>query len=371
VAAISEALAVLDDGDSILRTRLLIALAVALYFRAGEADRSRTLAREAVAMARRLGDPGLLAASLVELLVMLDDAPDQGEQLSAAAELCALDLDAVPREVASAARFRIARVSLASGDASTLAVDIDELGRRARAARHIDEQLWATWASATVAFLRDRLDDAERLATEAFQLHRQLGIWGAEETFALHMLLIWREQQRIPEIAPLVEPLLSQWVHPNTGKMRALIALELGDIDEIAGFLGTDPLPRLRDFTWLADACLTAELAAAAELPCRSELYDMLLPFEQRVCTMDGTFVCLGAVGYYLGVLAASLGRPDRAVRHLDGAVTLNERIGAVPWARRARARRHRCSPEAELGRDLRPVDEPQHEPTARAGPLA
>ena len=92
----------------------------------------------------------------------------------------------------------------------------------------------------------------------------------------------------------------------------------------------------LRDFTWLVDMCVTAELAAAARLPCRQELYEELLPFRVRVVTMDATFICMGAASYHLGMLAASLGRHDDARGHLEHAVALNEAIGAIPWSRRA-----------------------------------
>jgi DNA-binding SARP family transcriptional activator len=338
VSAISDALARLDERDSPLRARLLTGLAMALYYREGERDRGLALVRDGVAMARRVGDAGLLATSLVELLVMLDAVANQTEQLAAAAELLGLPTAELQPEAASAAATRIARVALASGDASTLGRDLDEFARRAEAARHPDQLLWANWARATKAFLDDRLGDAERLAGDAFALHQQLGIWGAHETYALHMVLIWREQNRLAEFDPLVEPLLAQSVHPSAKKLRGIFALARGSTDDLPGLLGADPVPRSRDFTWLADMCITAELAAAAAMPCVSELYETLLPFEGRVVTMDATFICLGAVDHYLGLLADTLELKNRAAGHFEHAVTLNDRIGAIPWSRRARA---------------------------------
>ena len=342
LSALSDVLARLDDRDSALRSRLLAGLAVALYYREGERERSLGLARHAVDMARRVGDTAMLATSLVELLVMLDAVPDQAEQLAAAAELRRLPVSGLHHEAASAAVTRAARVALASGDASTLDRDIADFARRAAFARHPDQQLWSTWAQAGVAFLRDRLDDAERLAGEAFALHQKLGIWGAHETYALHMVLIWREQNRLRAVEPLVEPLLAQSIHPSARKMLAIFAMERGAVGEIARLLAPDPVPRSRDFTWLSDMCVTAEMAAAAGLTCCTELYETLLAFDGRVVTMDGTFVCLGAVAHYLGLLARSLGRPERAVQHFDDAIALNDRIGAVPWSRRSRAARSR-----------------------------
>lgn len=339
VRAITDALQRFDDGDSVFRAQLLTGLAMAIYYRDGERERCQSLAREAVGMARRLGDTALLATSLVEFVMMLDATPDPTEQLGAASELAALETSVLPRETASAVPMRLARLALAHGHASTLERDIDAAARRAVATRHPDEQLWTKWAQTTIAFLQDRLDDAERLAGEAFSLHERLGVWGAHESYATHMVFIWREQGRLTEVAPAIEPLLARSIHPSASKLRGIFAIERGAAHEIEALLAPDPIPRSRDFTWLTDACLTAELAAAADLPCRAELYDLLQPFGDRVVTMEASFLCLGAVAYYLGQLAASLGRSDDAHVQFERAVAINDAIGARPWSRRARAR--------------------------------
>jgi hypothetical protein len=289
---------------------MLSALAVALYYREGDRERYPSLAREAVELARLSSDQSLLAAVLVELMVMLDAVPDDGEQDAAAAELeTLLDLD-LPRETTTTVLGRLCRFKLATADGAGFERHLREFSRRFGSAHHPGDRLWVLWAEASAAFLQDRFADAERLANEAFHLHQQLGIWGAHETYALHMVLIWREQGRLQEVAPIVEPLLAASVHPSAAKLRGLFALDRDAPSEIVGLLAIDPGPRSRDFTWLADVCVTAELAAAAGLPCREELYQMLLPFADRIVTMDATFICLGAASYYLGLLAAS--RPPR-----------------------------------------------------------
>jgi hypothetical protein len=269
---------------------------------------------------------------------MLDAEPDQTEQLAIAADVATMTGTELSQESRFAATARIARVALARGDAQTFYRDVEEFTGRAIAARQPDLMLWSTWARTSVAFLQDRLDEAEHLAGEAFAFHQRLGIWGAQETYATHLVLIWREQGRLAAMAPLVEPLLAQFVHPSAAKLRGMFVMDRGSLHEIAALLGPDPVPRSRDFTWLAESCVTAELAAAARLPCRTELYDLLLPFDGRVVTMDATFLCLGAVAHYLGLLAASLDRLDAARQHLQDAVHLNEGIQAAPWTRRSRA---------------------------------
>ena len=198
-------------------------------------------------------------------------------------------------------------------------------------------QLWITWARTAVAFLAGRMDEAEERAGSAFELHHELGIWGGPETYGLHMTLVWREQDRLGEVAPIVEPLLEQSQHPGAQKLRALFALDRGDIDQVDALLGADPVPTARDFTWLSELCVTAELCAAAGLDCAERLYDVLAPLAGRVATMDGTYVCLGATSHYLGLLAGALGRHDEAVAHLEAALVMHDRIGAVPWSVRTR----------------------------------
>jgi hypothetical protein len=188
-----------------------------------------------------------------------------------------------------------------------------------------------------MAFVRGRMAEAERLADAAFALHQRVGIWGAPETYVLHMTFVWREQDRIAEVSPMVEPLLRGAQYPGARKLLAFFALERGAIDEIAALLGPQPMPPMHDFIWLLDMCTTAELCAAARLDCIDDVYRALLPFEGVVATMDGTFSCLGAVSHYLGLLADAAGRRGDAVRHLEAAVELNDRIGAVPWSVRSR----------------------------------
>jgi hypothetical protein len=150
------------------------------------------------------------------------------------------------------------------------------------------------------------------------------------------MISIWREQAKLSEMAPVVEPMLAAAIHPGARRLRAMFAQARGDLGAVAEILGADPVPRVQDFTWLCDACVTAELAADAHLPCASELLDMLRPYADRVATMDGTYFCLGAVSYYLGLLAAETGHPDAVAFHEQG-LALNDQVGGVVWSVRSR----------------------------------
>jgi hypothetical protein len=45
----------------------------------------------------------------------------------------------------------------------------------------------------------------------------------------------------------------------------------------------------------------------------------------------------MGAVSYYLGLLADTMSRHADAIAHLEHAVALNDQVGAVPWSARSR----------------------------------
>lgn len=339
VRAIERALDSTSEDDHRSRARLLTGLAVAIYYDEAARDRSRRLARQAVATARSAADPSVLAHALVELIMMLDGEADLAEERAVAEELrSVIDTDAtIGVEVAAPARMRLTRLRFMSGDGADLDREVAQATQRAIDARHEVIRLWATWAETGVAVLRGRLSDAEQLAGQAFELHHRLGLWGAEETYALHMVQVWREQDRLAEIGPLVRVPMEASDHPGARKLWGVFLLDAGDLDGVAQLLGDDPVPRPRDWTWLAEVCVTAELAAAVGAPACAELYAILDRLDPRIVVMDGTWACFGATPHYLGLLAVALGRPQDAIAHLDEAVRLQDRAGAVLWSTRSR----------------------------------
>jgi hypothetical protein len=61
---------------------------------------------------------------------------------------------------------------------------------------------------------------------------------------------------------------------------------------------------------------------------------DLLQPYAGRIATEAVS--CWGAVDRYLGLAAQTLGDIESAIAHLEDAITINERIGAVAWKARS-----------------------------------
>jgi tetratricopeptide (TPR) repeat protein len=76
----------------------------------------------------------------------------------------------------------------------------------------------------------------------------------------------------------------------------------------------------------LAETCILLEDRAAADV-----LYRLLLPYA-TLNAVDVAEGFAGSVSRYLGLLASAMSRGNEAARHLDDALSMNERMGARPW---------------------------------------
>src|SRR5262249_46728495 len=78
---------------------------------------------------------------------------------------------------------------------------------------------------------------------------------------------------------------------------------------------------------------LVAETCAVLDDRARAAvLYDLLAPFADQYLVAGPGAACFGAAARVTGLLAATLERWDDALAHLDAAVRLNERMGALAW---------------------------------------
>src|SRR5262245_5838390 len=90
VAVLTEALQAQPDGDSRARAALLGRLSLALAFTGAAPEQREALSAEAVAMARRLGDPAVLAAALAARCDAISGPDHVAERRAAAAEIIEL-----------------------------------------------------------------------------------------------------------------------------------------------------------------------------------------------------------------------------------------------------------------------------------------
>lgn len=317
LSALHDALAQLPEGDSELRCRVLLALAM-------EADDTDALERraepvaQALAMARRVDDPGLrmsagqigfiaqwVPSTAVVRLAMVTEATrlarsvgdERAYVVSATLRTAALsELGLVDEmwEQLAAARTEAARLRIRYGDLVLTGLETSWLamaGRFDECRRNLDR----------LAGIGEDLD------------HEDVELVIAAATVAVRY---WRPE---PDAIPLLEGFVEMGV--PFGASIAVHLCRTGQREAALRYLAEHPVEpgpegQLAPLTWshaaeLASYVDDTELAEAS--------YRLLLPLAGRPVSA-GSGIALGPVDAYLAMAAATVGRTDDAAHHLDAA---------------------------------------------------
>ena len=335
VELLEEASTALGEERSELRVGLLGGLARALDFQ-GDHVLGAAVRTEAVTMARDLDDRTGLAtvlmrsywsrgvSSLGEILAMLTEARDLGERLGNTeirAEAIAWrvptfvvlgDIDSARREVASLRET-------AEGTAQPFML-------------HVAEHY-----GSAIALGDGRLEEAESMARRSHEWSRLLTGRDASGVHGIQMFSLRREQGRLAELAPVIRILAADtgraglW-RPGLASMLVELGMEAEAREELAlitaaGLDGFRASLWLASLTYLADAC-----AALGDRDIAALVYPELEPLAGANVMIGHLVAFYGAADRYLGMLAATLGEPDRAAEHFERALELNRRMGASTW---------------------------------------
>jgi hypothetical protein len=332
---LEEALAALPEEDNALRASVLARLAPELFWRHDFA-RADEVSDAAVEMARRSGDVGVLAEALDCRHYALMRPETLGQRLALADELVRLAdaTGAVRRQL----RGRLWRIHdhLELGDLAAVDSEIDRHARLATAVRQ-PGHLWVTaYLRAMRAVLEGRLDEARRLAEEAFEIGRRAGIADAAAVYYPAQLYpMVRHQGGGEELEKPVAALAELYGDLIPG-MRALLAgvhQVLGrETDARGGYerLATAGFDLPRDHNWLAHLWVLVDLCSAFGDSARAHLlYDLLLPYRGRFVVAGFAGACAGPVDFALARAAALMSRYEEAQEHFEAALQLNARIGA------------------------------------------
>jgi hypothetical protein len=335
IKLLERALDGLGGDDSVLRTRTLARLAIALYF-TGDRDRIAALADEALAMARRLGDEAALAAALEAQLYALWHPRGLEQRIAMAEELLELAQREEQAELtAQARRWRIVPLlELGRMDEAD-----DEIAAHAQLARTLGqpyELMYTKVFEAMKALFTGAFADAGRLAEEILSADHGRPGADALQFYGLDMLTLTHACGGIESLEAPILDFIERY--PGIPAWRAAIAMiraQTGRADEarsiLAEFGDFSALPEdpnlWPSMAWSALACRDAgapEQAAA--------LYELMLPHDGKGLVIGAGGAVWGSVSFYLGLVADG----ERAVRHLEDAVAWARERGARPWLAQA-----------------------------------
>jgi hypothetical protein len=338
IPMLQDALVMLGGTDDRLRVRLLTRLACAWRSDRERQEQRRALSQQAVDMARRLDDPATLGYALVGFFwaAWLPDNAD--ERLAVANEMLAVAQAAQDVERTIDAHQMMHLVFMDLSRMTEARASLEMVMTLAHELRQ-PAQLWLHWGSrVTQALLEgDYALAEETMAHETEPHHPTTPIRDDVSAARMHRFLLRRERGRGSEEEASVRASVAEfpWYPVHRCALACLLAEEGRTVEARAVFdeLATDDFQALYpDCEWLlgtalaSDACAMLGNEAAAAV-----LYSQLLPFSggHAIGHTEGS---VGAVDRYLGLLAATMGRADDAVRHLDRGIAANERLGAWPW---------------------------------------
>jgi DNA-binding SARP family transcriptional activator/tetratricopeptide (TPR) repeat protein len=335
---LERALVPLGESDTALRARVLARLAGGpLRDSTSSPLRRAELSAEALDIARRLGDPSVLAYALAGYISAHHSPQHTFEQVRLATELVDAALEAGDLERAVEGYEHRAEGRLELGDMRGAKADVDEMARVAAKLRQPSQDWFVAEIRAHHALLEGRFDEAERLIAAAFDLGRKAESWSATVSHGLQLYMLRRHQGRLAEIEQDIRRSVAAYpTYPIWRCVFAHMTATLGQQSEsraafdalAADSFGAIPM----DEMWLGSMSFLAETAALlGHEGGASTLHASLLPYEGRVAVATPE-ISAGSVARYLGLLAMALGRWVEADRHLAEAVETNERIGARPW---------------------------------------
>jgi DNA-binding winged helix-turn-helix (wHTH) protein/tetratricopeptide (TPR) repeat protein len=314
-----------------LRIRVLGKLACIPPYSLSTAQ-SQELSARSVELARAGGDPDDLALALTSRLHVLSGPDRIDELLDVADEIVRLD----PKLQGDVQLTRY-HALLHKGDLLAAEDALETFGAITRTMKR-PEGLWHVQRlRGQHALIRGEYERAEGIVQELMMQGRRLRLTYVEMHYVTHAIAIaydrwglaqapaaaWRSQL---EWASAIPSFQAHWIRflVETGRHDEA-RKSLGEIAE-GGFAKIT-----RDLGYLnALAHLSVAAVELQERDHAERLYGAMKDYPHHN-TPNGFGHFLGSASYFLGILARSLGALGAAVRHLEDAVAMNERLGCAP----------------------------------------
>lgn len=320
-------------AETPLRAHLLGRLAAALW-RAPSFERASSLAREAVALARRTRDPDALTCVLTRSYRVLQTGwGDDAEMQGAARELAEALERARDPLLALNGRVTVLAQALFEGDRAVFDAQVCGILEQAEVVGSPQAEWYALVARASRAHLTGEYALAEDLAQRGLALGEAAGIRVAAQNHTLQMFSIRWAQERLGELEPAFASVATSPHHPLAWRIGAglagMAAGSPGVARELLREVCAAPDRLARHMAYTGTVAMLAEIAAALG---DADAAAILAPLLERVRARHHAIALgychLGAVERQLGLLFELLERWDDAESALESALARDRRIG-------------------------------------------
>ncbi len=336
-APVLEALeGLLDRADLAPEARCRLLDVLVSELTGGDDPRVVAAAEEALAIARSLDDPDLLASGLAAVIkaTHADGYADRREALATELAGIARERDLPSFQWSAAQTF--ATVAAARGDAGALRAHLDEASAVARRYRLVEAQAVLLCSEGMLAHIAGRYDESERHYTRATAMLERQGSLHAVGFLGMAVFTLRMSQGRLAEIEPMLGELARSYAIGADAWAVALV--EQGRHDEArAARVAPAQLPSDYFTTFFATvrAKAVVALGAADEAPA---LVALLAPLHDQLGGALSTSLAVQPVAHTLGELHRLLGDHAAAAGFFAEAERVAQRWGAAHWADAARA---------------------------------
>ena len=337
VPLLEEALEALSGEDAPLRVKLMARLAGALRDQ-HEREPRDALGREAVAMARRLGDVETLSYALDGWCWAIFWPENPEQRMEILTELLSItERGSDPERALQARYYRGVGIPLELGDLATARREFELVAPMMEALRQPAHLWFVVVTRANLALLEGRFDAAQELIERALALGERAQGSDAVLSHGLQLFTLRWEQGPLDDLEEMLLHRAAEY--PARPMFRCLLALLYTELDRLADARdmldalaadGFAALPLTNE--WLFSMGFLAEVAVRLRnLEHCAAAYQQLLPYATRnACTPDE--ISTGSVSRPLGLLASAQGSWSDAEHHFQHALEQNEQMGARPW---------------------------------------
>lgn len=289
--------------------------------------------------ARRLGDEGTLASVLISRFITIWAPGSLPDRLASAEEAVRL-ADRVGDPMLQLQAIHWYAVALIeTGDVAGGAAMFERENDLARRFGDPVVEWIALYDRANIAIVRDELESADSLASEAFQMATETAQPNATHFYGSQLSNIRFQQGRLGEMQGVLSRFVAgSPIIPAFRPLLSLASIEAGLRDQAQALLSADAadgFPFPQDLTWLTAHAIYAHVCA--ELGDREvavTLLERLAPYRGEVVFTGSSH--WGNVDHALGRLAGLLGRAD-AGELLERSCDRYVSMGAPVWLSRAR----------------------------------
>jgi tetratricopeptide (TPR) repeat protein len=332
----AKALALLGERDSALRAQVMARHAALRTFM-GDPQGREALGRAAIEMARRVGDKAALAYVLNVTPWAVWGPDNLGERLAMVEEEIRLAGEIGDGRLAAEGHMWKASHLLEIGDIAGFDREKRIQERFAETSRQAFHRWMAAISRGGYALLAGRFAEAEEHLGGA---SAGVDFQSADVVLATRalMTLLFEHQGRADELLSVFSTYAARYpravIWPVAVAAHRAILAQTDEAQAAFEAIAANDFSDIpRDLSYLYTMSRLSEVVSFLGDTRRAAiLYDLLLPYADRMALTGGIVACRGSVSRPLGLLATVLSLYDDAERHFEKALELNARIRARVW---------------------------------------